>query len=199
MPFAKKPRNADEAEFAQWWVHYPLKIARGEALVQWVRKGGVRPSLPEMIAAVQRYVGHLAALENAGKFVPQVVYPERWLKGERWADVFDTRRAAPASQRPEPSPEELAEATARRMAYARAAAAWMDVLDAHDARSMPLGGFPDARTGQVLAAIGGWTAIDAARKGVEVQRLKDAFVAAYVREGASSGKVTILTRTSHAK
>lgn len=196
----------EQAEFCEWYARYPRKVARADAWRAWQRMRFERPALPEMIAATARYVAWRTHLQSRNEFCPPIAYPATWLNGARWADEFDLpATAAPALSAEARAQAEVdaaaaeAERSRQRMAQARATAAWREVLDARRARSMPLGGFQDARAGQVLAAVGGWRALDGCSDAKALHALGAAFEAAYLRESAPSGRVVELKQVGGAR
>jgi hypothetical protein len=87
----KAPKGASYPEdFETWYAEYPHKVGKDQALRAWekAKKSGKLPSVPELIAAVKRYV--------ATK--PEDIHfknPGTWLHGGCWLDVPAT--AAPAT------------------------------------------------------------------------------------------------------
>lgn len=68
-----------EAEFEQWWIVYPRKIAKGPARAAY--KGARR-----IASAADLFCGAVTYAKHAEP--PFVCHPATWLRGERWCDEY---------------------------------------------------------------------------------------------------------------
>jgi uncharacterized protein YdaU (DUF1376 family) len=75
-----KQRNSDEKNFAEFYLAYPLKRARGAA-VRAYAKALKKSDAETLLAAARRY-----AAEMAGKDPKFIAHPATWLNAERWLD-----------------------------------------------------------------------------------------------------------------
>ena len=80
-----KPPVAD-VEFEKWWLHYPRKVAKGDARKAWIQTASIRPPTENMIKAIVLACNSESWLKDAGMFIP---YPATWLRDERWDDVHE--------------------------------------------------------------------------------------------------------------
>jgi len=69
--------------FEEFWQTYPRKVSKGRAKVAWHQTTGVRPPLPELLAALRQHIKQENWLCDGGMFIP---YPASWLNAERWED-----------------------------------------------------------------------------------------------------------------
>lgn len=86
-------------DFEEFWKHYPRRKDRMKALRAWNASRSVRPPLPQLLAALDKFKESRSWQEQDGRFVP---YPATWLNGHRWQEV-ETTPTAP-SPTPEPDP-----------------------------------------------------------------------------------------------
>lgn len=187
--------NGYPPDFEQFWQAYPkpYPMPKSAAYRAWLKTAGSRPALSVLLAAVEAWKASSAALRARGEFVPLVPHASTWLNDERWDVEMDApAAAAPVAPRESvaPSAEEAAEVFER----ACARGSWVEVLEARAARSVPLGGFHHARTHSVLAAIGGWPALDGATA-PRLRELELQFIAAWLRPAAAAaadGRVVAL-------
>ena len=80
----------DAREFEQFWSAYPRKTAKGDARKAWMQTRAIRPPINIVIERVKGYMAWREDLARRREFVPALAYPATWLRGERWADAFDT-------------------------------------------------------------------------------------------------------------
>ena len=72
-------------EFEKFWKAYPRKIAKGDARKAWVQTEKIRPSVDDLIKAIEAAKKTDNWRGSAGMFIP---YPATWLRGERWEDDY---------------------------------------------------------------------------------------------------------------
>jgi hypothetical protein len=72
-------------DFEKAWEAYPKKDAKGHAWNAWNQLGriGQRPSLPEILAAISRFMLTESWKRKNGRFIPQF---SSFLRGQRWLD-----------------------------------------------------------------------------------------------------------------
>lgn len=81
-----------EADFNEWYAHYPLKKSRQAALKKWLtldRKGSL-PDLPILLAAVEQQKREKESLRESGKFCPEWKHPSTWLNKGCWEDEIES-------------------------------------------------------------------------------------------------------------
>ena len=89
------------ADFLQFWMAYPVKKAKGDALAAWRRAKG-KPPLDDLLAAIERQRRSSEWTKDGGKFIP---HPATWLRRGQWDDEI----APPVvSGRPDGMPPEIA-------------------------------------------------------------------------------------------
>lgn len=71
--------NGKLADFDLFWATYPKKVAKLDAMRAWEATKRLRPSIEEIIAAVNK----LAVKCQDPQFYP---HPATWLRGGRWMD-----------------------------------------------------------------------------------------------------------------
>lgn len=162
----------ETSEFNAFYRAYPRHDARADAWKAWQQTRGARPPLGALVAAVEA-----AAVANewtAGRrrFIP---LPASWLRGERWLDEFEVP-SPHAPPLPAPDPAEVERCERERLQVMRARAGWSDITAALRVRSLPLGGWTDARIAVALDAIGGFARVCRVRSRAELDDLGLAFV-----------------------
>ena len=81
IPFDTKPRPANiDADFADWWEHYPRKVGKGQAIKAY-RAARKKATAEALVAAVDIQTPMLTA--RGSQYCP---HPSTWLNGERWRD-----------------------------------------------------------------------------------------------------------------
>ena len=70
-------------DFDTFWKSYPRKVAKGDARKAWTQTEKIRPSLSNILEAIENQKNTQQWMENEGMFIP---YPATWLRGERWDD-----------------------------------------------------------------------------------------------------------------
>jgi hypothetical protein len=90
-------KNGYPDDFEEWWIVFPKKVAKGDALSAWesLKKKGVLPSAEKLIEITR---GQLAGPPDTGlnkdqKYIP---HPASWIRGRRWEDE------SPDAKPPEP-------------------------------------------------------------------------------------------------
>ncbi len=85
----------DEREgFEVFYRAWPRKIARADAFKAWQQTRAARPRIADLLEAIARLMTWREQLAKRRDFVPALPYPATWLRGERWADEFDTPAVA---------------------------------------------------------------------------------------------------------
>lgn len=103
-PESKTVNEIIDAEFADWWVVYPRKVAKGQAerAYRTARKNGAsQADLLEGIAAAVRV---WKATKTETQYMP---YPATWLNGKRWLDdvsAVSVGSAGSPARRSQPGP-----------------------------------------------------------------------------------------------
>ena len=77
---------AEDSDFEKWWMHYPRKVAKGDARKAWIQTASIRPPTENMIKAIVLARNSESWIKDAGMFIP---YPATWLRDERWDDVHE--------------------------------------------------------------------------------------------------------------
>ena len=128
-PFTRSPANADEphhintdsindsindagiidADFADWWQHYPRKVGKGQALRAY-RTARKKTDAATLIEAITTQTGWL--LRSGPAFCP---HASTWLNGERWQDRADAI-APPIPDRRQQATDDLFAQAAQRAA-----------------------------------------------------------------------------------
>jgi hypothetical protein len=70
-------------DFDTFWKAYPRKVAKGDARKAWIQTEKIRPSLSNILEAIENQKNTQQWMENEGMFIP---YPATWLRQERWDD-----------------------------------------------------------------------------------------------------------------
>lgn len=78
----RKPKDLRGEEFKEFWLAYPRKAGKKEALRAW-EKAKDLPSLEVILAALEQQRQSEQWTKDGGKFIP---YPETWLNKGRWLD-----------------------------------------------------------------------------------------------------------------
>lgn len=176
-PLNKTPFTAREShEFETFYAAFPRREARADAWKAWQQTRTARPPLQALLHAVEAAANANEWTASRRRFIP---LPASWLRGERWADEFDVPTRAKILP-PPPDPADVERRERERIQVMRARGAWADVVQALVQRSMPLGGWPDARTAGVLDRIGGFACIGRARTRAELQQHGLAFERAWL-------------------
>jgi len=76
-------QNAKLNDFDLFWEIYPRKKHKGDALKAWVQTESKRPSIEEILAAIQRQERGFDWTKDDGQYIP---YPASWLRKWGWAD-----------------------------------------------------------------------------------------------------------------
>lgn len=74
-----------EAEFDIFWEAYPLKKGKTDAERHWHR---VKPTLSEVMAALEIQKQEKIWLDQHKKFVPEWPYGSTWVNQQRWRDGY---------------------------------------------------------------------------------------------------------------
>jgi hypothetical protein len=81
-----KPRKSSVTytrEFLDFWEEYPNKIGKGYAFECYKRIKAPKPSLEELIKAIERYKQSPQWLKDGGDYIPN---PSTWINQRRWED-----------------------------------------------------------------------------------------------------------------
>jgi hypothetical protein len=70
-------------EFEEFWVRYPLKKKKGDALKAWKQTGKKRPPLGALLAKLDALKASGDWTKDGGQFIP---YPATWLRADGWED-----------------------------------------------------------------------------------------------------------------
>ena len=70
-------------DFDTFWKAYPRKVAKGDARKAWIQTEKIRPSLSNILEAIENQKNTQQWMENDGIYIP---YPATWLRQERWDD-----------------------------------------------------------------------------------------------------------------
>lgn len=84
--------DADDALFTRFWLAYPRKKSKGNALKAWKK---LRPSeqlVTVMLTAIERAKTSEQWRKDGGQYIP---YPATWLNARGWEDEIETRTAQP--------------------------------------------------------------------------------------------------------
>ena len=110
-------------DFDTWYSQYPNKKKRGDARKAWEQTAAIRPSLADMLAALEWQKSQPQWVKDGGMYQP---YPASYLRAEQWADqpveiakpvrapdVFDRANAKFEAAKAEISAEERAKVRER--------------------------------------------------------------------------------------
>lgn len=94
---SRSPSASESADdgFADFWMQYPKKVAKPQALKAWKKLKPAGPLLADLMAGLQRQMVSDQWRKEGGQFIP---YPATWLNGRRWAD--GEPQTVPAEVRP---------------------------------------------------------------------------------------------------
>ena len=70
-------------DFDTFWKAYPRKVAKGDARKAWIQTEKIRPSLSNILEAIENQKNTQQWMENDGIYIP---YPATWWRQERWDD-----------------------------------------------------------------------------------------------------------------
>jgi uncharacterized protein YdaU (DUF1376 family) len=144
-PTPNRQRELARAGFAEFWARYPRKAGEAKTLEAWNALAPDAKLCKAMLAALDE---HRASRQWAdAHFIP---YPATWLSQRRWEDEVPrqaTGRGASGNGQGAAPSAEVAQAWARVAAALRGSKAARD-----EAKS-------DATTEQVIAEMGGWSAL----------------------------------------
>jgi len=70
-------------DFDTFWKAYPRKVAKGDARKAWIQTEKIRPSLSNILEAIENQKNTQQWMENDGIYIP---YPATWLRQERSDD-----------------------------------------------------------------------------------------------------------------
>jgi len=102
----KRREEAEEsiARFGRFWLAYPRRVAKPDALKAWKKLGLSFEAFEELMAALERAKASEQWQRDGGKFIP---HPATWLNKRRFEDEAPMEApapAAPASVKTEPCP-----------------------------------------------------------------------------------------------
>lgn len=84
-----KPKPDDDPAFATFWQAYPRKTAKAQAAKAWRATDRHRPSMNELLAALERHKGSRQWAD--AQYIP---HPATWLNGHRWGDELKSSEPA---------------------------------------------------------------------------------------------------------
>lgn len=93
----KNEKNTYTADFERFWGAYPRKVGKRSAFTAWQKSNGTRPSVEDLISAINAQCQSTAWKKEGGQFIP---YPATWINGRRWEDEVTT----PSTQSAKDSP-----------------------------------------------------------------------------------------------
>ena len=73
--------TAIDHEFDSFWVAYPKKISKGDAVKAWNQTSALRPATPAILTALEAQKNTSDWKKEGGKFIP---YPATWLRASGW-------------------------------------------------------------------------------------------------------------------
>jgi hypothetical protein len=80
----KKEKNITHSlDFLSFWKAYPRKVAKPEAWKAWKKLNGTRPSISEILKAIEEQKNSPQWIRDGGQFIP---YPATWINQGRWTD-----------------------------------------------------------------------------------------------------------------
>jgi hypothetical protein len=94
-------------DFEKTWEAYPKKTAKGFAVLAWkqLRQTGQLPPLPDILAAVNRFMLTESWQRDHGRYIPQF---SSFLRGQRWLDPLSSEEEETNRNRLEAERMELA-------------------------------------------------------------------------------------------
>ncbi|MDR3358391.1 MAG: helix-turn-helix domain-containing protein [Desulfovibrio sp.] len=94
-------------DFEKLWEAYPKKDAKGFALLAWkqLRQTGQLPPLPDILAAIKRFMLTESWQRGHGRYIPQL---SNFLRGQRWLDPLSPEEEEANRNRQEVERMELA-------------------------------------------------------------------------------------------
>lgn len=97
-PLAHKREGAgpDDPLFDRFWLAYPKKRSKGDALKAWKKLRPNEHLVTTMLAAIERAKTSEQWRKNGGQFIP---YPATWLNARGWEDEIETSIAQPVRDR----------------------------------------------------------------------------------------------------
>ena len=79
--------HASPVGFAEFWIAYPRKVAKGDAEKAWKKN---KPPVDECLSAIASAKLSADWIKDGGQFIP---HPATWLNGKRWEDGAATTGA----------------------------------------------------------------------------------------------------------
>jgi hypothetical protein len=94
-------------DFEKAWEAYPKKAAKGFAVLAWkkLRQTGQLPPLPDILAAIKRFMLTESWQRDHGRYIPQL---SNFLRGQRWLDPLSPEEEEANRNRLEAERMELA-------------------------------------------------------------------------------------------
>lgn len=86
-PRASRPSGVDLSLFDAFWLAYPRKVAKPEALKAWVKAKPDAELAEKIMAGLEAAKRSRDWTKEDGQYIP---YPAAWLNKRRWEDQFET-------------------------------------------------------------------------------------------------------------
>lgn len=83
MPRREEERREEETTFSQFWLAYPRKAAKPDAIRAWRKLALQNGDLEKLMSALERFKASDGWQGNGGKYIP---HPATWLNKRRWED-----------------------------------------------------------------------------------------------------------------
>ena len=75
--------------FEQFWLAYPKKVGKKQTATQWKRINADQKLYNKIIQALEKQKQERERKKMANIWTPEFQDPVRWLKNERWEDIFE--------------------------------------------------------------------------------------------------------------
>ena len=92
---SKSAKKDPTLGFDLFWIAYPNKKGKGQALKAWSKISPDKKLLQSMLSALDAQKQSDSWVKDEGRFIP---HPATWLNGMRWEDEVGGASAAPASR-----------------------------------------------------------------------------------------------------
>lgn len=83
LELVKNEAVAKLNDFDLFWECYPRKKSKGDAMKAWRQTEPHRPSIEEILGAIEQQMRSHDWQKDGGQFIP---YPASWLRDWGWAD-----------------------------------------------------------------------------------------------------------------
>jgi len=74
--------------FEDWWVGYPKKVGKKNALKEWKKLKPDQNLIDMMIMSLEDHKKSKSWIKDGGQYIP---HPERWIKNCRWEDEIEVQ------------------------------------------------------------------------------------------------------------